>query len=207
MRMWWVEIRDLGKRLSAANPGSETQINAEALVEDGAVLDDRDGPIVIGAGTRICAGARLRGPIQIGADCFVGNQSMLRGPVLIGDGVKIGFSTELKQALVGDNVSIGPMCFVADSKVDEGAYLGAMVRTSNHRLDGKDISVRQGDADLSTGLEKLGCWIGARTSLGIQVIVLPGRVVPESSLFEPRITISRNYPTGHYRVKQDIESV
>ena len=205
--MWWVEVRDLGQRLAATNPAGETRIDPAALIEEGAVLDDRQGPIVIGAGTRICSGALVRGPVTIGSDCLVGNQSMVRGPVMIGDRVKIGFSTELKQALIADGVSIGPMCFVADSRVDEAAYLGAMVRTSNHRLDGKVIAVRDGDKEVSTGLEKLGCCIGARTSLGIQVIVLPGRVIAADSLFEPRITISRNYPKGHYRVKQDIESV
>lgn len=205
--MWWVEVSSLAARLAAAVPGGESRIDARAIIEPGAVLDEASGPIVVGAGTRICAGTLLRGPLIIGADCLVGNQVMIRGPALIGDGVRIGYATEVKQAVIADRVSIGPMCFVADSRIDEGAYLGAMVRTSNHRLDGKAISVREGERDVPTGMDKLGCWIGAGASLGIQVIILPGRVIAANSLFEPRITIARNHPSGHYRVKQDIECV
>ena len=43
--------------------------------------------------------------------------------------------------------------------------------------------------------------------LGVQVIVLPGRVIAEDSLFEPRITIARNHPSGRYRAKQIVERV
>ncbi len=203
--MWWREIENLGARMSSVARASRT--DTSAIIEPGAVLDDSSGPIIIGARTRICAGALLRGPITIGADCLVGNQAMVRGPTLIGDGVRIGFSTEIKQALIADRVTIGPMCFVADTRVDEEAYLGAQVRTSNHRLDRKTIAVREGETNIATGMEKLGCWIGARASLGIQVIILPGRVIAADSLFEPRITIARNLPGGHYRAKQIIESL
>ena len=205
--MWWRDVSTLGAQLAAAIPDGASRIDASAVVEPGAAIDDGAGPVAIGAGSRICAGARLRGPILIGADCLIGNQVMLRGPVSIGNGVRIGFSTEIKQAIIADRVSIGPLCFVADSKVDEDAYLGALVRTSNHRLDRTAIAVRDGDREIATGLDKLGCWIGARASLGIQVIVLPGRVIAEDSLFEPRVTIERNHPSGRYRVKQMVERV
>ena len=138
---------------------------------------------------------------------MVGNHAMLRGPIHIGDQVRIGFATEVKQALIASRVCIGPLCFIGDSKIDEDAYLGAQVRTSNHRLDRKAIMVRDGNEEIATGLEKLGCWIGARAALGVQVIVLPGRVIAQDSLFEPRVTIARNHPPGRYRARQTLERV
>ena len=204
--MWWLEVLRLAERLADASGGT-SRIDPSAIVEAGATLDDSQGPIVIGPGTRVCAGSTLRGPLVIGADGLVGNNCMIRGPALIGDRVRIGFATEIKQALIADGVTIGPQCFVADSKVDEGAYLGAQVRTSNQRLDRAAVSVRDGDRETATGADKLGCWIGARAALGIQVIVLPGRVIAEDSLFEPRVTIARNLPTGRYRARQSVELV
>lgn len=200
--MWWADVRDLGLALA----GLTASVDPAATIEPGAMLDESAGPIVIGARTKICGGAVLKGPLAIGADCLIGNNAMVRGPTLIGDNVRIGYAAEVKQALIGDGVSIGPMCFVADSRVDSGAYLGALVRTSNHRLDAKSISVRDGDVVTDTALEKLGCWIGAGASLGIQVIVLPGRVIAPDSLFEPRVTVDRNYPAGRYRLKQTLEA-
>lgn len=205
--MWWAEVQHLGERVASTLAGRGTRIDPTAIVEPGAILDDSGGSIVIGARTRICSGVLLRGPQVIGADCLIGNLAMVRGPTLIGDGVRIGFATEVKQALIGDRVSIGPQCFVADSRIDDGAYLGAQVRTSNQRLDRESIGVRDGDREIATGLDKLGCWIGAEASLGIQVIVLPGRVIAPESLFEPRITVTRNHPAGHYRTRQTLELV
>lgn len=188
--MWWAEVQALGERLAELIPGGISHNHAGAVIEPGAMLDDSSGPIVIGAGTRVCSGALLRGPLVIGSDGLIGNQAMIRGPALIGDHVRIGFATEVKQALIGDHVSIGPQCFVGDSRIDDRAYLGAQVRTSNHRLDQQPISIRDGIREIATGCTKLGCWIGTRAALGIQVIVLPGRVIAADSLFEPRITVA-----------------
>lgn len=202
--MWWNEVQALGHRALASNTGS---VDPSAIIEPGAILNDTNGPISIGARTRICAGAIINGPVKIGSDCLIGNHALVRGPCVIDDDVRIGYSAEIKQAQIATGVRIGPMCFVADSIVDAKAYLGAMVRTSNHRLDGKPVTVRTDTGEnVSTDQEKLGCWIGAGTALGIQVIVLPGRVVPPESIFEPRITIARNHPIGRYRVIQNIES-
>lgn len=203
---WWHDIAGLEARFAKAAE-ADRGFGCGALIDPAAVIDTSQGPVEIGAGTRICAGATLRGPIRIGPGGLIGNGAFLRGPLLIGAGVSIGYCTELKQALIGDHVAVGPLCFVADSRVDDGAYLGAMVRTSNQRLDRGTVRVSHQGRLVDSGLGKLGCWIGAGASLGIQVIVLPGRVIAPGTLFEPRITISRNLPRGHYRLPQAIERV
>jgi UDP-N-acetylglucosamine diphosphorylase / glucose-1-phosphate thymidylyltransferase / UDP-N-acetylgalactosamine diphosphorylase / glucosamine-1-phosphate N-acetyltransferase / galactosamine-1-phosphate N-acetyltransferase len=205
--MWWRDVSGLPDRLGALLPREGAFIDPSAIIEPGAILDTSSGPVRIGARTKICSGAILKGPILIGDDCLVGNNSMVRGPTILGDDVRIGFTVEVKQALLGDRVSIGPMCFVADSVIDDDAYLGAMVRTSNQRLDRAAVSVRDGSTDIATGMEKLGCWIGAGASLGIQVIILPGRVIAAGASFEPRITVARNLPAGQYRLQQSLERV
>jgi UDP-N-acetylglucosamine diphosphorylase / glucose-1-phosphate thymidylyltransferase / UDP-N-acetylgalactosamine diphosphorylase / glucosamine-1-phosphate N-acetyltransferase / galactosamine-1-phosphate N-acetyltransferase len=144
--------------------------------------------------------------VTIGMDCLVGNLAMIRGKTSIGDGTRIGFSTEIKNALIQEWVTIGPQCFIADSKIESGAYLGAQVRTSNHRLDKRTVEVIVDGRRIDTGLEKLGCLIGARAALGIQVILLPGREVAPDSVFAPRITVEKNLPTGRYRLAQQLES-
>jgi bifunctional UDP-N-acetylglucosamine pyrophosphorylase/glucosamine-1-phosphate N-acetyltransferase len=169
-------------------------------------LDASRGAIAIGERTKICHGAHLQGPLEIGSDCLIGNLAIVRGPARIGNGTRIGFATEIKNAIIEDRVTIGPQCFVADSKIETEAYLGAQVRTSNHRLDKATVKVMVDGESVDTGLEKLGCLIGARAALGIQVIVLPGRVVAPGSIFAPRITIEKNLPPGRYRPAQQLET-
>jgi bifunctional UDP-N-acetylglucosamine pyrophosphorylase/glucosamine-1-phosphate N-acetyltransferase len=205
--MWWHDIDGLAETAALWRAMVPELRAASAEIEPGAVLDESAGPIVVGEGTRICAGAVLRGPLLIGDHCLIGNYAMIRGPAVIGSRVLVGFATEIKQAMIADRVSIGPQCFVADSRIDEAAYLGAQVRTSNQRLDRRPVSVRHEGQEYPHVRDKLGCWIGARVSLGIQTIVLPGRVIEPDSVFEPRITINRNYPRGHYRLQQAVELV
>jgi bifunctional UDP-N-acetylglucosamine pyrophosphorylase/glucosamine-1-phosphate N-acetyltransferase len=187
-------------------PHESLIVAPSALICDGVVLDSSRGAIVIGERTKICHGAHLQGPLEIGADCLIGNLAIVRGPARIGNGTRIGFATEIKNAIIEDRVTIGPQCFVADSKIESEAYLGAQVRTSNHRLDKATVKVMVDGAAIDTGLEKLGCLIGVRAALGIQVIVLPGRVVAPDSIFGPRITIEKNLPSGRYRQAQQLET-
>ena len=198
--MWWAELEGLGPALAQLAPW----VDPTAQVHPRAALDMHAGPISIGARSRIGPGARIEGPVEIGADCMIGDLALLRGPLRIGDGSRVGFATELKNACIGRFVSIGPQCFVADSIVDDDAYLGAQVRTSNHRLDGRNVSVDWLGERRDSGRDKLGCWIGTHAALGIQVIVLPGRIIAADSLIGPRITVERNLPSGRYRLTQTI---
>lgn len=202
--MWWREVAGLASL--APKPMSAAQWLAVDR-HPTAIIDETNGRVEIGAGTKICPAAYIAGPAVIGRDCLIGNNAMIRGPLKIGDRVRVGFAAELKQALIGDDVSIGPQCFVADSKLDSSAYLGAQVRTSNQRLDRRPVSVLANGEHIHTGLEKLGCWIGVEAALGIQCIILPGREIAAGSLFEPRITIARNHPTGHYRAATEVVRV
>jgi bifunctional UDP-N-acetylglucosamine pyrophosphorylase/glucosamine-1-phosphate N-acetyltransferase len=203
--MWWRELQ-AQKDLWPAVIDQTLFVDPTAIVADGAVLDTSRGPITVGARTKICRGAHLQGPITIGSDCMIGDLAVVRGPAQIGSGTRIGFAAEIKNAIIGERVSIGPQCFVADSKIENDAYLGAQVRTSNHRLDKANVKVMVDGEAVDTGLEKLGCLIGARAALGIQVIILPGRIVAPDSIFAPRVTIEKNLPPGRYRPTQQLEA-
>jgi bifunctional UDP-N-acetylglucosamine pyrophosphorylase/glucosamine-1-phosphate N-acetyltransferase len=205
--MWWRELESQRRKFrELLVDGHPSDVHPTAQVSDSATLDTTEGPIFIGARTRVCDGAYIRGPVTIGAGCLVGNLAMVRGSTSIGDGTRIGFATEIKNAIIEEEVTIGPQCFIADSKIEREAYLGAQVRTSNHRLDRASVRVLVDGEWVDTGLEKLGCVVGARSSLGIQVIVLPGRVIAPDSSFAPRITIEKNLPSGRYRLAQQLES-
>jgi len=205
--MWWTDLGVDPFTLPPARLRSlclQTLPSALVDIAADATLDQGPGPILIGAGTRICPGAYLQGPLVIGSGCMVGNGAMVRGGTYIGNRVCIGFCTEIKGATIEDDVRIGPLCFVADSHVGPAAYLGAQVRTSNHRLDGANVSVKVGAELVDTGREKLGCLIGARCALGVQVIVLPGRSIEADTVVGPRVTVERNFVRGRYHLKQDL---
>ncbi|MEG2979874.1 MAG: acetyltransferase [Stenotrophomonas sp.] len=197
--MWWSELEAMARELASLQP----QLDPRADISPQATLR---GAVHVGAGSRICNGAHIQGPVSIGRDCLIGNHALLRGPLHIGEGTRIGFCSELKNTVVGQRVSIGPQCFIGDSRIDDDAYLGALVRTSNHRLDGTSIAVHVDDQIIDSQRDKLGAWIGAGAALGVGVIILPGRIVAPGSQFGPRIVVERNLPSGRYRLLQHLQS-
>lgn len=196
--MWWSELQAQAAAMATMTP----RIDPAADISPRATLR---GAVQVGAGSRVCDGATLEGPVRIGRDCLIGNNALIRGPCVIGDRSRIGFATEIKNAVLGQDVSVGPQCFVADSRVDDGAYLGALVRTSNHRLDATTVSVMRHGELRDTGLSKLGAWIGAGAALGVAVIILPGRVIAPGTELGPRITVEKNLPAGRYRLVQQLK--
>lgn len=205
--MWWAEVQSLGERVAELAVAGKSSTAISASIHPTVEIDVSSGPVVIGNNTRVCSGAILHGPLVIGDDCLIGSRAFIRGATIIGSRSRVGYCCEVKQSLIGDDVSIGPMCFVAESKIDRSAYLGAMVRTSNQRLDRRPVTVLDPRGKVIAKADKLGCWIGEAASLGIQTIVLPGRVVEPHTVIEPRVTITRNLPTGHYRLRQTLEHV
>jgi NDP-sugar pyrophosphorylase family protein len=196
--MWWKKLEEKAEELRMFGP----YIHPEAKVSPLAIID---GPVHIEVGTIIDRFAIIQGPVFIGANCIVGDGTKIRGPSYIGSGARMGRQCELRNTIVGKKAAIGPLSFVCDSIVGEEAYLGAMVRTSNQNLDRSNARSMHEGKVIDTGLEKLGAYIGAKTSIGIQVIILPGRIVPAESLFGPRINIDKNYEPGRYILKQELE--
>ncbi|OPW90943.1 acetyltransferase [Citrobacter sp. A316] len=173
-------------------------------IDENVIIDETDGEVIIGSNTRICHGAVIKGPAVVGADCLIGNYVFIRPGTVIGNRVKIGFATEIKNAVIESEVSIGPQCFVGDSVIEHKVYLGAQVRTSNHRLDEQVVCVRTQEGTISTGCIKLGCYIGQRSRLGVQVIILPGRIIAPGTQLGPRIIVERNLFSGKYSLRQDL---
>ncbi|HGE9191872.1 TPA: acetyltransferase [Escherichia coli] len=173
-------------------------------IADQVIIDETAGEVVIGANTRICHGAVIQGPVVIGANCLIGNYAFIRPGTIISNGVKIGFATAIKNAVIEAEATIGPQCFIADSVVANQAYLGAQVRTSNHRLDEQPVSVRTPEGIIATGCDKLGCYIGQRSRLGVQVIILPGRIISPNTQLGPRVIVERNLPAGTYSLRQEL---
>ena len=206
MLMWWRDIARLNE-LVLTDSRIHAGLSTDADIASNTELDTSFGPITIGEGTVVCSGAIIRGPVVIGSRCFIGNGAIVRSATVLEDGVKLGYCTEIKNSWIGPKCSIGPLCFVSDSVLEAEVYLGAMVRTSNERLDRKPIAIVEQGCKVATGLTKLGCKIGKGSSLGIQVIVLPGRLIAPGTTYEPRTTVTRNLPPGRYRVAQNLELV
>ena len=104
------------------------------------------------------------------------------------------------------NSAVGPLSCVLDSIICENTFLGALVRTSNYRLDGQTISIIQNSQLIDTNQKNFGTIIGKNTQIGIGVIIYPGRFIGNNILIEPNIVIKKNISDNrHLFLEQPIK--
>jgi len=204
--MWWEKIKNLNDLIHSEplKYNNGVQYGAGSVVHPTALLDTSCGPIVIGDNCRICEHVTITGPLILGARCLIGKGAQLRAPSVIGDDVLIGQNAEVKRALIGNKVNLGPLSYTCDSLIEEGVFFAALVRTSNFRLDDRNVEVLHDGVRIDSGMNKLGCFVGKNTRLGVGCKIYPGRVVPPDSLFEMDIHIRKNMPVGHYWLEQSL---
>lgn len=133
-----------------------------------------------------------KGPVYIGKGCSIKSFTRIEGPCAIAD------NTILLQAKVREGCSIGPWCRVGGeveecifqgfaNKYHEGfighAYIGSWVNlgamTTNSDLKNNYTTVKLfiGEEKITTGLLKVGCFIGDYTMTSIGTLINTGTVM------------------------------
>ena len=151
-----------------------------AVIEPGAVLDTRNGPVIVDAGARVQAPCRIAGP------AYIGRRSLVLGGFL-------------------ENVGIGPVCkvrgevestvflgfankahdgFLGHSVVGQWVNLGAMTSNSDLKNTYGTVRVEVEGRMIDTGLTKAGGLLGDHVRTGIGTLLDTGATLGAgSSLF------------------------
>lgn len=135
-------------------------------------------------------GAVLKGPLRIGPGCFVAAGAYLRGGVFLADHVSVGPGVELKTTAVLAGTKIAHFNFVGDSLLGEDVNIEAGAILANHHNDrtDKEIVLWTPDGPLRTGVEKFGALVGDGSKIGANSVVSPGTLLPRGSVV-PRLTL------------------
>lgn len=159
----------------------EIAVHRSATVEVGAVLK---GPLILGPGCFVAAGAYLRGGNWVEANCTFGP------------------GAELKSSFVFSGTKLAHFNFVGDSVLGSGVNLEAGSIVCNYRNEraSKEIHVRVGGELYDTGVVKFGalvgdgCRIGANAVVAPGALLLPGAIVRRTALFDQEL--SAEQPAG-----------
>lgn len=138
------------------NPG-QVLIEKGAAVDAHAVLDARQGPIFIGAGTIVHPHSLLRGPLSIGRHCKVAG--------------------EVLHSVFLDYVNKGHYGFIGHSYVCSWVNLGAGTTNSNLKNNYGGVKVRVEGKDVDSGETFLGCFIGDHAKCAIGTLLYTGCVI------------------------------
>ena len=142
------------------------------------------GEVHVGEGSVIKSGSYIEGPAYIGRDCIVGPNCYIRPYTLLMDKSRAGNAVEIKNSIVMSETNICHLSYIGDSVIGEGCNLGAGTKIANLRFDHGDVRMEIKNKLTTSGRKKLGCIMGDRVQTGINVSILPGRLIYPNSYVE-----------------------
>ena len=191
--------------LNPDNPsGLKQQIDAK-LAELGSnhpagveylTIDEGKGPVHVQEGASIEPHVHLIGPCLIETNTTIRSHAYVREYTWMMSGSLLGHASESKHSLFLPGAKAPHFNYVGDSVLGSNANLGAGVKLSNLRNDGKHIGIWLNDVRRETGLRKFGAILGDDAQLGCNAVTNPGTVLGKSSMVHPNTTVSGYHPDG-----------
>jgi len=140
-----------------------------------------EGPVSLGKGSRILAGANVRGPTVVGENSEIGPNCLIRPSTSIGSRCKVGNGSEVKNSIIMDGTHVPHLNYVGDSILGERCNLGAGTKVANLRLDERSVRISVKGTEVDTGLRKLGVVMGDDVKTGINASIDVGTVIGEGT--------------------------
>ena len=148
-------------------------VEAGARVDAFAVLDAREGPILLGPGVQVLSHTLVVGP------CAIGAGTQLLGGVIgrssIGPECRI--AGEVDACVWQGHANKRHHGFVGHSVIGEWVNLGALTTTSDLKNNYGEVRVWVGDRERESGSTKVGSLLGAHVKTGIGTLLPTGASV------------------------------
>jgi UDP-2-acetamido-3-amino-2,3-dideoxy-glucuronate N-acetyltransferase len=177
--------------------GAHVVVHADAVIGDGCRIEDHavvgkptargagaSSPLVLGAGTRVCAGAVVFAGATVGERCVLGDQSYVRERASLGPGAVLGRGSAIDNDVsVGERVSIQTGVYLtAFSVVEEDVFLGPCAMTTNDDT----MNRHEGSVALRGAVLRRACRIGGGA------VLTPGIEVGEEAFVAAGAVVTRD---------------
>jgi UDP-N-acetylglucosamine diphosphorylase / glucose-1-phosphate thymidylyltransferase / UDP-N-acetylgalactosamine diphosphorylase / glucosamine-1-phosphate N-acetyltransferase / galactosamine-1-phosphate N-acetyltransferase len=167
---------DLGPGVRVA--GNNTiAVGRNASVEEGTVLDARQGGIYIGPDAYV-ATSRIVGPAYIGGRTEVKQFTIIESSY-VGHNCRV--AGEIEHSIISDHTNKAHAGFVGHSYVGEWVNVGAMTTTSDLKMTYGNIKMSSGKTKIDTGQNKIGSFIADMAKTSIGTLIYSGRRIGVSS--------------------------
>lgn len=151
----------------------------------------------------VAPSALIEGPAIICKDSEIRHCAYIRGNAIIGEGCVIGNSCEVKNAIIFNKSQVPHFNYVGDSILGYHAHMGAGSIVSNLKSDGKNITVKDGEEKMETGLRKFGAIVGDNVEIGCNSVLNPGTVVGKNSNVYPLARVRGLVPSNSIYKDED----
>jgi len=157
-------------------------------------IDNSLGVIHIDDSATIGPAVHITGPCYIGPNVDVRHAAFVRANTWACAGSVIGHCSEIKHSILLPNAKAPHFNYVGDSIIGGGVNLGAGVKLSNLRHDGKEVMVRIQNERIPSGIRKFGAILGEGVQLGCNSVTNPGVILGNNTMSSANSTISGVYP-------------
>lgn len=174
----WDVIRVLENSLGMQVNSEEKIIVGEgAEIEQGAVLDTKNGGIYIGPGAHV-EPCRISGPAYIGGKTLVKQFSIIESSYV---GYNCRVAGEIEHSIISDHTNKAHAGFVGHSYIGEWVNIGAMTTTSDLKMTYGNIKINADGKKVDTGLNKVGSFVADMAKTSIGTLIYSGRRIGVSS--------------------------
>ena len=140
--------------------------------------------VLVGKDVTVAKTATVLPPAVIGAGTEIRPNAYLRGNVITGEGCVLGNASEFKNCVLLDRVQAPHYNYVGDSVLGNRVHLGAGTICSNLKSDKADVVIHA-DAEIETGLRKIGAVLADGADVGCGCVLNPGTVIGRDSRVYP----------------------
>lgn len=146
------------------------------------VANDGKENIWVAKSAIVATDANIYGPAIIGPEVEIRHNAFIRGNVIIDANCVIGNSSEIKNSILLNNVQVPHYNYVGDSILGNYAHLGAGAIISNLKSTKTEVYIGR---KLSTGLRKVGAFLGDHVEVGCSSVLNPGTVIGRNTIIYP----------------------
>ena len=149
-------------------------------IADTAVLRAHDGPIVLERGVEVMDFTYFEGPVHVGAGTRIIERASLKENVCIGERCKIG--GEVEASVIEGFTNKQHHGFLGHSYVGSWVNLGAGTSNSDLKNTYGEVRLEFHHAKVDTGMQFLGAVIGDYAKSAINTSIFTGKVIGVSSM-------------------------
>lgn len=147
---------------------------------------DIAGDIAIHRTAQVEPGVTLKGPMVIGPGCRIGAGAYLRGGVWLDEACVIGPGVEIKTSALFAGTRLAHFNFVGDALLGEDVNMEAGSIIANHRNEsgGANVRVLHDGRVVDTGVAKFGALVGDGCRIGANAVIAPGALLRPGTIVE-----------------------
>lgn len=145
-----------------------------AIVEPGAILDAKEGPIFIGEKARVMAGALVKGPMSLGEGSTIKMGAKIYSNTTIGPVCKVG--GEVNNVIFHSYSNKAHDGFMGNSVIGQWCNFGADTNISNLKNNYSSVRITswKEEAEIDTGQQFFGTIVGDHTKTAINAQINTG---------------------------------